>query len=73
MELDRFKFLVNRDGFPAAVEWERRTAEIYRLYADRALWPAENLGDLKVARGKEWADIYTRAANECEEIAKHYT
>jgi hypothetical protein len=73
MEQDRFRFLVNRDGFPAAIRWEKRTAEIYRLFAERALWPSENLGELKVARGKEWADIYAQAAEECEKIVSHYT
>lgn len=71
-EQTRFDFLVERDDLVIALKWLRDTAIIYRLSAERALWPQENLGSLKVARGREWAEIYRQAADNCDEILNQH-
>jgi hypothetical protein len=61
-EKQRFDFLCQRDGYDKSVEWERRTADIYRAAALQAADPDTKGG----AKGMEWATKYCDAAKECD-------
>lgn len=54
-ELDRWKFIANRDGMEAADAWELRTETIYRNAS-------------LAAKDERWATIYCRSARVCGEI-----
>lgn len=62
-EIDRFNFLVNRDGLQSALEWEERTAKIYHQSAANCF--KDTISGVK---GTEWANKYLKAARECEEL-----
>lgn len=65
-EQDRFNFLVDRDGFDAAIEFEKRAAIQYRI----AMVECFNDERLTGAKGREWAEIYCKAARECDAVAR---
>lgn len=65
MEIDRFNFLVERDGLEAAIAFEERGSILYRIAM------VECFSDSKSGtKGKEWAKIYCNAARECDEVLK---
>ncbi len=61
----RQSFLMETRGQTKTCEWYKQAAKIYLLASKRALWSKENLGNLQVAHGKEWSNLYKLAAIDC--------
>lgn len=66
-ELDRFNFLIKRDGLKAALLFEQRILQIYCIAA------FECFSNSKTGyKGAAWAKIYKNAAKACASILKSY-
>ncbi len=64
-EDNRQAFLLCRDGPEETARFYRQAAICYKRAANRALVPPERYGNIRVARGKEYHDMYLEAARDC--------